>query len=248
MPPGLWRAGRLKAPDRLLVLLAVGAGEAAALRESWVGQAIDVQQSADLAAALVLVGQAAPDVVVIAGSDPRFGPAHFLQALRQVDRQTPVIVGVLRPELRPEVLAAGATVVLPLPFSSSDLLRVISSSVRADRSFEVQPLPIDLGRLRVQGATPRIWVDGVEEVLPPMEFLLLRYLAERHREIISRAELVAAAWQERTSAASNSLSVHMTRLRHRLHENAGEQWIRSVRGFGYQLVVPAALSDSVGDG
>ena len=54
-------------------------------------------------------------------------------------------------------------------------------------------LPIDLGRLRVDGAATRIWVDGVESLIPAMEFVLLRYLAERHGEIVTREELVSAA-------------------------------------------------------
>lgn len=105
----------------------------------------------------------------------------------------------------------------------------------------IKPLPIDLGRLRVDGAAPRMWLDGMETVLPAMEFLLLRYLAERHGEILPRRELLTAAWGDRPSVSSNSLAVHLARLRNRLEGDIGEDWIRPIRGIGYQFLVPPRL-------
>ena len=116
----------------------------------------------------------------------------------------------------------------------------MDSSVPDGGSFRVRPLPIDLGRLRVDGAAARIWVDGTESLIPAMEFLLLRYLAERHGEIVTREELVCAGWGEGAAVPSNSLNVHLARLRRRFPGDSGEHWIRPIRGIGYQFLVPAA--------
>jgi hypothetical protein len=70
-----WSGGRLLAPDRLLVLLACGATEADRLRHAWVGQAIDVESSSDLATALVRTGQLGPSMVVIGDGDGVSGPS-----------------------------------------------------------------------------------------------------------------------------------------------------------------------------
>lgn len=222
------------------MLLVCGIREADGLQSSWVGQAVDVEHCQDLAAALFLVGQSAPDVVVVGDSPSAFGAVEFLLALRQVDTETPVVVGIedSRLSLGPNVLAAGATVVVRRPFAAGDLLRLLESGVPSGGRFRVRPVPIDLGRLRVEGAAPRMWVDGAERVVPPMEFVLLRYLAERHGEIVSREELVCAGWGDRAALPSNSLSVHMTRLRRRFREPTGQDWIKALRGFGYRLLVP----------
>ena len=42
-----------------------------------------------------------------------------------------------------------------------------------------------------------VWLDGQETMLPAVEYLLLRYLAGRPEEIISRVELFDAVWGER---------------------------------------------------
>lgn len=242
VPPDTWRAGRSRAPDRLLVLLTCGPAESDELQQAWAGQAIDVWNCPDLAATLVRIGQSGPDMVIVGESRGVLGPVDFLLGLRQVDTDTPVIVGLddARLQLGSEILDAGATAVVRRPFSPSAVLRLLDSSITGGGTFQVRPLPIDLGRLRVDGAAPRIWVDGAESLIPAMEYVLLRYLAERHGEIVTREELVSAGWGERATVPNNNLSVHLARLRRRFPPGSGEDWMRPVRGIGYQLIVPAA--------
>ncbi len=100
--------------------------------------------------------------------------------------------------------------------------------------------PIELGRLRIDGSVPQLWIDGRQVSVPPMEFLLLRYFAGHIGEVISRAELLDAVWGNEAHANSNTLTVHILRLRKRLGDDEGEpQWIKAIRGLGYQLSVPA---------
>jgi two-component system phosphate regulon response regulator PhoB len=85
-------------------------------------------------------------------------------------------------------------------------------------------------------------VAGDEYLMPAMEHLLLRYLAERHGQIVSRDELVSVAWGQSGSMMSNSLAVHFARVRRRFPAQSGVDWIRSVRGCGYQLIVPVGVA------
>lgn len=238
-----WRGGRFRAPDRLLVFLACGQAEADQLQQAWSGQAIDIESNSDLAVALVRIGQVGPALVVLGDSGGVLGPVEFLNALRQVDAATPVIVGLGRDssQLGSDALNAGATAVVRRPFSPEALLRMLDSGVTGSGAFRVRPLPIDLGRLKVDGSAARIWVDGAERLIPAMEFVLLRFLAERHGEIVTRRELVSAAWGEEAQVPSNSLNVHLARLRRRFPADSGEDWIRPVRGVGYQFVVPRGV-------
>lgn len=233
-------AGGPRAAERLLVLLACPEDEASRLRADWVGQAVDVEHLTDLGAVLYVAGRVAPDAIVIGTIGDGLLPKEFLGALRQVNAQIPVIVGAEGDPRDSQALsAAGATAVLPMPLSAGSLLAAIEASLADGSAFRTRPMALDLGRLRIDGAGPRIWIDDVQFVIPPMEFLLLRYLAERPGQIISRAELVSAAWHEPVAQHSNSLSVHVARLRRRFCRIAGEAWIRPVRGFGYQLTVSA---------
>ena len=208
------------------------------LQHAWIGQAVDVQPCPNLAAALVLIGRLSPHMVVVGDWTGPLGPVDFVESLREVDTEVPVIVGIddaAPPGLGSELLTAGVTAIVRRPFAPAKVLRLLHAS--QDVPFETRPLPIDLGRLRVDGVSPRIWLDGVESTLPAMEYLLLRYLAERHGEILPRRELLEAAWGEGASRSSNSLAVHMHRLRARLEADGGE-WIRPIRNIGYQFLVP----------
>ncbi len=228
---------RSPSPGRLYVLVAAAGAESDALQHAWTGQAVDVQPCPNLASALVLVGRLSPHMVVVGDWAGPLGPVEFVQSLREVDTEVPVIVGVddAQTGLDSQLLATGVTAIVRRPFAPGKLLRLLHASQEVP--FEAKPLPIDLGRLRVDGVSPRIWLDGVESTIPAMEYLLLRYLAERHGEILPRRELLTAAWGEGATRSSNSLAVHLHRLRTRLDGDGGE-WIRPIRNIGYQFLVP----------
>ena len=236
------RSGRTES-HRLLVLLVGGEFELLVLRKAWSELPVDVDRYADLAAALVMVGKLTPDLVVIGESTGSLDLLDFLRALRQVDPATVVVVGLDKEHLQLEsaALAAGATTVAPRPFSPLDLLGLLHPGPRGGVKGGSRPLPVDLGRLKVDAVTPRIWLDGIELLLPHMEFRLLRHLAERQDEIVSRADLETAAWGDGAAARSNSLSVHIARLRRRFQARTGADWICAVRGFGYRLAVPVPV-------
>ena len=239
VPQQSGRTRGLRPPVRLLVLLVDDDREAARLREAWLGQAIDLEDCPSLAVALIRIGQAAPDMVVVGAAAGSLDPIDFLKALRQVDDDTPVILGLDDGcmELGAAALLAGATAVVRRPFAAESVLRLLDSSVR-NSTFHLKPLPIDIGRLRVDGAATRIWVDGVETLIPAMEYVLLRYLAERHGQIVPREELLAAGWGDRTGVPDNHLNVHLARVRRRFPHDGPVDWLRPVRGIGYQLLVP----------
>jgi len=114
-----------------------------------------------------------------------------------------------------------------------------NSLIPQTQTVELRPLTIDLGRLRVDSAVPQMWLDGRRISLPPMEFLVLRFLAERIGELVTRQEILDAVWGENTSTRSTTLTVHMLRLRKRFgDDDANPQWIRAIRGLGYQFNVP----------
>lgn len=241
--PETQRAGGSRSTGRLLVFLAGDRSESVRLHEAWAGQPIDLQDCSSLAVALVRIGRSIPDMVVVGAAAGSLGPVDFLLALRQVDTVTPVIVGLDdgTAQLGADVLSAGATAVVRRPFGAESVLRLLDSSVRDD-SFQLKPLPVDLGRLRVDGAATRMWLDGVETILPAMEYLLLRYLAERHGEIVPRDELLAAGWGHRAAVPNNHLNVHLARIRRRFPADGAVDWLRPVRGIGYQLLVPQSAS------
>ncbi|MFC7339864.1 response regulator transcription factor [Saccharopolyspora griseoalba] len=194
----------------------------------------EVVDCADPAEALLLLGRLCPDAVVLGEVLGNLTPLTFLRIARGQDPDLPIVAAADSPTNQFAVQAAenGATDVVARPADPHEL----HDALRLD---EHRPQPLDLGRLRIDGSLPRMWVDGEEVKLPPRELAVLRLLAHRVDTTVSRAELVEAAWGPHGSDVDNSLSVHVMRLRRRLRETSGSgQWITAVRGVGYRLRVP----------
>ena len=60
-------------------------------------------------------------------------------------------------------------------------------------------------------------------------------LMEHAGQIVSRADLLDALWDNQIYIDDNTLSVNMTRLRGKLEELGLPDLIRTRRGMGYQL-------------
>ena len=231
-------AGREIKPDRLAVLVIDGGDQAKALKDALAGQPVELEFAKDPAAGLFLLGRTCPDVVVVGPTDAHLDTRSFLQVVSVQEPELPVIVGIDAKGGDLAGYAAGlGAAVLAHPYQPDKLMRLLHSLAPAQRRIEVRPLTLDFGRLRIDGASPQIWLDGVTSKIPMREYLLLRYLAERAGAVVSRRELIAAIWGG--AGSSNTLATHILRLRRRLERNESKpQWIQAVRGIGYEFAVP----------
>jgi DNA-binding response OmpR family regulator len=239
---------RTRMHDRLAVLLVEHDTDIArALTDAFVGQPIELHLCPDPAVALFEVGRTCPDAVILGPVSARIGAVDFLSIVREVDQELPIIVGAGAGSgaLAAQATELGATAVVRRPYPARELLRLLRSFARQPDAVELRPMVIDLGRLRVDGAVPQFWLDGRLVHLPPQEFILLRYFAERAGAVLTRTELNRAVWGDKLGVRSNSLTVHIMRLRKRLGDDEHDpQWIKVVRGLGYQFTVPATdISD-----
>jgi two-component system response regulator RstA len=75
--------------------------------------------------------------------------------------------------------------------------------------------------------------------LTSYEFAILYALAERAGRVLSREQLMELARGNAEEAFDRSIDVHISRLRQKLGDDPHRPgWIRTVRGAGYQLMVP----------
>lgn len=233
------RAGSGKVQHRLAVVVVDDGVEVERLIEAVAGQPIELRVCADPAEALLHVGRLCPDVVILGPVPGRLDPIDFLTIIRTDDPHLPIIVGACGGDFTMRANDAGASAVVPRPYRVRELLALVNSLSPTPHQVDLRPPAVDLGRLRVDGAVPQMWLDGRQIELPPMEFLILRFFAERVGALITRQEVLTAVWGETASVRSNTLNVHVMRLRKRLgDDDKYPRWIRSVRGLGYQFNVP----------
>ncbi len=101
------------------------------------------------------------------------------------------------------------------------------------RSQSYRPSRIRVGPIQIDEGEQRAYVNSELVDLTTREFSLLRQLALRPGEVVSRRDIHSAVWRDKV-ADSNVIEVHVGRLRQKLGQAAEN--LRTVRGVGYCLV------------
>ncbi len=79
----------------------------------------------------------------------------------------------------------------------------------------------------------RVFVDGEELQLRPLEFKLIQLLLEHPGRVFTRSQLLEDVWGISGEASSRTVDTHVRRLRERL--GVYGEAVETVHGFGYRL-------------
>jgi len=188
----------------------------------WVQRLDAAQEALDVAAYdLILLDLMLPDGRGIA----------FLRRLRARGEVTPVIILTALDQVsdRIEGLNAGADDYLVKPFDLEELSARIGSVARR---YSGNPNPLlTLGPLEIDLAARRILREGRPVSLTAREWALLEAFLARPGQLLSRAQLEDKLYAFDTEIDSNTIEVHVSRLRKKL----GAAIIETERGLGYRL-------------
>jgi two-component system OmpR family response regulator len=176
----------------------------------------------------------AVDAVVLDLMLPGMTGTEVCERLRSEGNDVPVLMLTARGTVPERVagLESGADDYLVKPFAIEELL----ARLRAIRRRRV---PHDDHRLVVGDVVldpleQRVHVAGHEVTMTRRELAMLTSLMENRGHVVSRARLFDDVWRDEVDISSNSMDVHMSRLRARL-EGSAEVTIRTLRGVGYRL-------------
>ena len=76
--------------------------------------------------------------------------------------------------------------------------------------------------------------------MPPREFQVLEYFMRNEGRVVSQAQLWSAVWGQNTPSPSNTVSVHVRRLRRRLGDDPRDPQIITTVGHSGYLFQPVA--------
>lgn len=122
----------------------------------------------------------------------------------------------------------GGDDVLTYPFPMQELLARIQSLTRRPKSYVDQN--ISLGDLTLDLDSKSIYKDGKEVEIRNKEYDLFEYLVRNKERPVSRCELLDHVWDFRDYVGSNTIDVHVNRLREKLEDR---DIIGTVHGVGY---------------
>src|SRR6267154_1042578 len=137
-------------------------------------------------------------------------------------------------------LDAGADDYLIKPFGAAQLdARIRAVLRRAISPEDGRPAPIEVGGLVIEPNARTVTLDGSRLDLSAREFDLLRYLAERADQVVSKRELLTEVWRLPYGGADKTVDVHLSWLRRKLGETAQRpRYLHTVRGVGVKLSAP----------
>jgi two-component system response regulator QseB len=181
--------------------------------------------------ALAALRAGAFDLVILDLGLPVLDGIEVLRSLRAGGDTIPVLVLTARDTAPQRVagLDAGADDYLVKPFDVDELLARVRALQRRSRGVALNV--IEHGPLQLDPASLSVTCDGRAVPLQRREFMLLQKLLESAGKVLSRAQLEESVYGWDGGVESNSVDVHIHRLRRKLYPGI----IRTVRGVGYVI-------------
>jgi DNA-binding response OmpR family regulator len=176
------------------------------------------------------------DLVILDLMLPKKDGYEVCQELRLAHIKTPVIMLTAKTHEAEKVLGLelGADDYVTKPFSSRELrariqavLRRVAEESRGTHRFGDCEVDFDRGEVRRNGSPIHI---------SAMEFRLLAVFIRRRGRVLSRSQLIDAAWGQGTFVTDRVVDTHILNLRKKIEPRpANPRYISSVRGMGYRF-------------
>ena len=183
-----------------------------------------------------------PDLIVLDLMLPRMSGFELCRKLRGEGIQTPILMLTARSEEPDRVLGLdlGADDYVRKPFSVRELMaRVRALLRRSQPGPEGAPhLPDNLsfGEVEVDFRSYEARRKGEPVEMTRKEFAVLRFLAARAGQVVTRDDLLNGVWGFESYPSTRTVDNHVAGLRAKLERDAAPAHIRTVHGVGYKFI------------
>ena len=151
-----------------------------------------------------------------------------------------VVSALGRAANRIEGLQKGADDYLAKPFDPEELRARMQALLRRSQMQTSDNDLLAFGDLEIRLKARTVHVRRDHIRLSPKEFDLLSYFAANAGETVTRMQLLEHVWNLHFDPQTNVVDVHVGRLRRKLEDASGQNFIRTARGTGYVFAAPEA--------
>jgi two-component system, OmpR family, response regulator RegX3 len=179
-----------------------------------------------------------PDIVLLDLGLPDGDGRDLCRELR-ASSDVPIIVLTARGTELERVLGLelGADDYVVKPFSGVEVIARMRAVLRRTRPADAAPSGVvEIGPLRIDVASRRVWLSDDELSLSRKEFDLLAELVAHAGEVVKREDLMSRVWDENWFGSTKTLDVHVRWLRGKLGDDPAEpRFLHTVRGVGFRF-------------
>jgi two-component system phosphate regulon response regulator PhoB len=125
------------------------------------------------------------------------------------------------------------------PYSLAVVAARVRSILRQNRPATAAPPEdfLQFHRLRIDLQDLRLVIEGAIVPLRPMEFRMLEFFMRQPERVFTRAQMVRRIWAGKWDVAERAVDVHVQRTRNALALHGCDNYLQTVRAFGYRLSV-----------
>jgi len=196
--------------------------------------------AADGAQALELFAERHPDLVLLDVMMPEINGYDVCRQLRSLDRRVPILMLTAKGEEIDKVLGLelGADDYITKPFGVHELRARIGAALRrsiVEKESEKFPDIFRFGAARIDRRSFEGELGEGRFALTAREMKLLEVLVARPGEVMSRNDLLNAAWGVDYFGTTRTLDQHIAQLRKKVEPVPGDpRYLLTVHGIGYR--------------
>ena len=197
-----------------------------------------VLEAGDVAEAQLILDDTLPDLILLDWMLPKVTGDEWTRRLKSSEnfRDLPIILVTAKGEESDKIrgLDLGADDYVTKPFSPKELISRIKAVLR--RSGKIHDLTqIKFKDIILDTAQHRASISGNNVEISPTEFRLLSFFLTHPDKVYNRTQLLDQVWGRSVYIEERTVDVHIRRLRKILAKYQREDWLQTVRGFGYRF-------------
>ncbi|MFZ5825889.1 MAG: response regulator transcription factor [Bacillota bacterium] len=176
------------------------------------------------------------DLIILDRMLPEVSGDHLLAGWRRQGGATPILMLTALDAVADRVtgLRAGADDYLVKPFAFAELLARIEALIRRVGAGGQGPL-VQVGDLVLDPQNGLLRAGERQVELSFRELQIMLFFMRHPGQILSRAAIADACWQEPEQITDNAVEAQVKNLRKRLAAVSPRPWIQTRRGLGYIL-------------
>lgn len=186
-----------------------------------------------------LIHEKKPDLVVLDLMLPKLSGYEICRKIRSENCRVPVLMLTARGEEADRVLGLdlGADDYVTKPFSIRELLARVRAILRRVEQPDSLPSELRFNDVAVDFLSYEASKGSRRLEMTPKEFSVLRLLAARPGQVITRDELLNQVWGYDKYPTTRTVDNHIASLRAKLENDAAEpEHLKTVHGVGYKFV------------
>jgi two-component system, OmpR family, phosphate regulon response regulator PhoB len=184
------------------------------------------------------IAERVPDLILLDWMLPGTSGLELARRWRRdaLTRDIPIIMLTARGEENDRVggLEAGVDDYVVKPFSARELLARIRAVLRRSREDD-EDGSVQVGDLRIDGASHRVFAGEAQIQIGPTEYRLLHFFMTHAERVYTRNQLLDHVWGGNTYVEERTVDVHIRRLRRALEPVRLDGMVQTVRGAGYRF-------------